>query len=240
MRGWGEGKEVEEYKRMKRRRVERKVWGREEEEVWKAGSSGRIAGGAPVTEEAPAFYHRLLPSFFHPSLLSGNRRDTQRGKERVLKIPPSFLCPSPLLKTCRLHSNSPCLHTELIQLVVMNVHVCVCVGDRKKKWEYFAAASLCLCISVPLCMLWFVFQGRGCILSKHQSNTPSELDHGNKFGKLVHFWSIWVNLVLKWKERWLVCVLQKVLFCPVFEFWIRHRDASHLPALEACTYCNGQ
>lgn len=62
---------------------------------------------APVTEEAPAFYHRLLPSFFHPSLLSGNRRDTQKGKERVLKIPPSFLCPSPVLKTCCLHSNRP-------------------------------------------------------------------------------------------------------------------------------------
>lgn len=45
---------------------------------------------APVTEEAPAFYHRLLPSFFHPSLLSGNRRDTQRGKSGCLK----FLLPS--------------------------------------------------------------------------------------------------------------------------------------------------
>lgn len=45
----------------------------------------------------------------------------------VLKIPPSFLCPSSLLKTCGLHSNGPCLHTELIQLVVMNMCACVCV-----------------------------------------------------------------------------------------------------------------
>lgn len=91
-RRWGE----KEYKRMKRTWEERKVCvcggggQREEEDVWKTGSSGRIAGKAPVTEEAPAFYHRLLPSFFHPSLLSGNRRDTQRGKSGCLR----FLLPS--------------------------------------------------------------------------------------------------------------------------------------------------
>lgn len=47
----------------------------EEEDVGKTGSSGR----APVTEEAPAFYH-LGFFFLHPSLLSGDRREAPRER----------------------------------------------------------------------------------------------------------------------------------------------------------------
>lgn len=92
------------------------------------------------------------PRFFHLSLLSGRRRDTQRGKERVLKILPSFLCPSPLLKTCRLHSNRPCLHTELIQLAVMNVCVCACVWERRRERGRKRERKTVLLLFMPLCV----------------------------------------------------------------------------------------
>lgn len=92
------------------------------------------------------------PRFFHLSLLSGRRRDTQRGKERVLKILPSFLCPSPLLKTCRLHSNRPCLHTELIQLAVMNVYVCACVCERRRERGRKRERKTVLLLFMPLCV----------------------------------------------------------------------------------------
>lgn len=119
---------------------------REEEDVWKTGSSGRIAGRAPVTEEAPAFCHRLLPFFFFffPSVSFVRQQEGHpKGKERVLKIPPSFLCPSPLLKTCRLHSNRPWLHTELIQSVVVNVW--------GRESELLLPLCVSVCVSVCLC-----------------------------------------------------------------------------------------
>lgn len=119
-----------QYKRMKRKGEEGVGRGRDRE---RKRTYERQEAPAGTPAEHLSLKRLLLsitvssPRFFHLSLLSGRRRDTQRGKERVLKILPSFLCPSPLLKTCRLHSNRPCLHTELIQLAVMNV--CVCVGE---------------------------------------------------------------------------------------------------------------
>lgn len=169
-----EDEEEEEYKRIKRREEGMGERQREEEDAWKAGSSGRIAGRAPVTEEAPAFCHPLLLSFFPSiSFCPATGRTPKRGKEWVLKIPPSFLCPSPLLKTCCLHSNRPCPHTELIQLVVMNVCVCSCVWGRERECVFAAAhASLCLSVFVCQCasvhvVVVFVFvlffQGRGSV-----------------------------------------------------------------------------
>lgn len=75
-----------EYKRMKRgdERGEDGVGGGRERKRTYERQEAPV--GAPVTEEAPAFYHRLLASLFHPS---ANRRDTQRGKSGCLKF--SFL-----------------------------------------------------------------------------------------------------------------------------------------------------
>ena len=179
MRGWGGGGGGgEEYKRIKRGEEGVGERQREEEDVWKAGSSGRIAGRAPVTEEAPAFCHPLLLSFFPSiSFCPATGRTPKRGKERVLKIPPSFLCPSPLLKTCCLHSNRPCPHTELIQLVVMNVCVCVfgcvCEAERESVCSLLlmplcvsVCVSVCLCACCCrfcFCFCFVFFQGRGSI-----------------------------------------------------------------------------
>lgn len=206
--GWGQTGEGEmrkekdgrsgQYKRMKRKGEEGVGRGRDRERK-RTYERQEAPVGTPAEHLS---LKRLLlsitvssPRFFHLSFLSGRRRDTQRGKERVLKILPSFLCPSPLLKTCRLHSNRPCLHTELIQLAVMNVCVYVCGRDvergaEKERERQFCCCSCLsvsgLCVSVPLSawlfFFFFLFQGRVCIFSKHQSNTPSELKSQFIFG----------------------------------------------------------
>jgi len=118
---------------------------REEEDVMKTGSSGQSTchgrGSCFLSPSPP-----LLPSISFVWQQEGH----PKGKERVLKIPPSFLCPSPLLKTCCLHSNRPCLHTELIQLVVMNV----CVWDRGGE-RVCAAAHVLPCQRVCVCVVVF-------------------------------------------------------------------------------------
>lgn len=205
--GWGQmGKgemreekdgRIGQYKRMKRKGEEGVGRGRDRERK-RTYERQEAPVGTPAEHLS---LKRLLlsitvssPRFFHLSLLSGRRRDTQRGKERVLKILPSFLCPSPLLKTCRLHSNRPCLHTELIQLAVMNV--CACVWERRRERGRKRERKTVLLLFMPLCvrvvcqcasvgvivLLFFLFQGRVCIFSKHQSNTPSELKSQFIFG----------------------------------------------------------
>lgn len=175
--GWGQTGEGEmreekdgrsgQYKRMKRKGEEGVGRGRDRERK-RTYERQEAPVGTPAEHLS---LKRLLlsitvssPRFFHLSLLSGRRRDTQRGKERVLKILPSFLCPSPLLKTCHLHSNRPCLHTELIQLAVMNVCVCgrdVERGAEKERERQFCCCSCLsvsgLCVSVPLSAWLFCF-----------------------------------------------------------------------------------
>lgn len=70
-----------------------------------------------VSQEAPVTQSRLfsVTFFFHPFFVATDR------KERVLKIPPSFL-PVSVSSPVVAIATEPHLHTELIQLVE-----CVCV-----------------------------------------------------------------------------------------------------------------
>ena len=76
MRGWGGGG-GEEYKRIKRREEGVGERQREEEDVWKAGSSGRSTchwrGSCFLSPSPPLFLSIHL-------FLSGNRTDTQKGE----------------------------------------------------------------------------------------------------------------------------------------------------------------
>lgn len=155
------GRGGEEHKRMKRGWEERKVWGWDRERK-RTYERQETPVGSPAEHLS---LKRLLLSITLSSPLSSIHLfclatgGQPKGKERVLKIPPSFLCPSPLLKTCRLHSNRPCLHTELIQLVVMNV----CVWGRERECVCsLLLMPLCVtvCVSVCLCACcccWFFF-----------------------------------------------------------------------------------
>lgn len=100
-----------------------------------------------VSQEAPVTQSRLfsVTFFFHPFFVATDR------KERVLKIPPSFL-PVSVSSPSVAIATEPHLHTELIQLVVcvcvreLLVPVCVCVSVGRltsvEHWEGFQSGFL--------------------------------------------------------------------------------------------------
>lgn len=119
MRGWGGER--------KHKGMKREMRG-EEEDVWRAGSSGQIPGRNTCHWRgscfpSPSFFSSLFPS---PSISFVRQQEGHpRRKKGVLKIPPflpvSISSPKDLVSI-----ETSYLHTELIQSAGMNV----CVGER--------------------------------------------------------------------------------------------------------------
>lgn len=194
MRGWAGGRE---YKRMKRRWEEGVC-------VWRRKGGGRGSSGQSTCFLSLSSHFFFF--FIHLFCLA-NRRDTQRGKSRVLKIPPSFLCPSPLLKTCRLHGNnppsvrppSPRLHTELLQFGRLE---CVCVGETQRETERRRVCLLLVPLCVGVCVSVCLCARRRCrrcaAVSSWEGTSPVNISptrrrRRHEVEDPPRLWSLWIT-----------------------------------------------